>query len=105
MKPSLKITARKVPLPADTEALIRREAAKLDEFHDAIAGCRVVIDVEKRGYSVRVDVEIRGCDLLVTLSTHADLNTALQHGFDAMHRQVREHAGRLEIETEAGRVE
>jgi ribosome-associated translation inhibitor RaiA len=105
MKPSLRITARKFALPADAEALIRREAAKLDEFHDAIAGCRVLIDVEERKYAVRIDVDIRGGELLVTLSTQADLDTALQHGFDASHRQVREHARRLEIESEAGRVE
>lgn len=84
--------------------MIRREAAKLDEFHDAIVGCRVFVDVEDRKYSVRVDVQTGVGDLLVTLSTQEDLVTALQRAFDATLRQLREPARHAGVGSEAGRI-
>src|SRR5574341_1329109 len=58
------------PSPA-VEARIREEAAKLDEFHDQIMGCRVMIEIphhhRRRGYRfhIRIDLTMPGGEIVV----------------------------------------
>lgn len=122
MQIPLQITFRHMePSPA-TEARVRELAAKLEQFHERITSCRVVIDAashrQHQGnlFAVRIDITLPGRELFVdserdARAQHTDLYVALRDAFDAARRQLQDDARRRrgdvkhhESEERVGRV-
>ncbi len=71
MKLPLQITFRHMPPSPAIEENIREKAAKLDELHDGIMGCRVTVEAPHRhhrkgkAYVVRIDLTVPGGELVI----------------------------------------
>lgn len=71
MKLPLQITFRHMPPSPAIEENIRDKAAKLDELHDGIMGCRVAVEAPHRhhhkgkAYVVRIDLTVPGGELVI----------------------------------------
>jgi len=85
------------------EARVREKAAWLENFHDRIMTCRVMVELPHRHhhkgklYNVRVDVTVPGTELVVNRApgdnpAHADVYVAIRDAFDAMRRQLEAHS-------------
>ena len=94
-----------VPSPA-IEARIREKAAKLEQFHNRIIGCKVVIEAPHRHhhmgklYNVRIDISVPGKDVFVGHSgplnhAHEDVYVAIRDAFNAAGRQLEDHVRRM----------
>lgn len=94
-------------IPVDER--VRDEAfehiAQLEEFHDRITGCHVVVAQPHRHrrsgrlWSVRVDVIVPGADVVVNRDhpldhAHEDVHVALRDAFLAARRRLEDHARR-----------
>jgi ribosomal subunit interface protein len=93
------------PSPA-IEARIREKAAKLEQFHDRIIGCKVVVEAPHRHhhkgklYNVRIDISVPGKDVFVGHSgplnhAHEDVYVAIRDAFNAAGRQLEDHVRRM----------
>ena len=103
MKLPLQITFRDMqPSPA-IEADITKKAEKLDHFFDRIMSCRVVVEQHHKHhhqgnlFHVRIDVTVPGNELVVSRDpgqnhAHEDVYVAIRDAFDAMRRQLEDHA-------------
>lgn len=103
MQIPLEITFRHMdPSPA-IEARIRQKAAKLNQFHDHIMSCRIVVEAphahQHKGklYQVRLDIKVPGKELAITRRrpqdpAHEDLYVAVRDAFNAAVRQLEEMA-------------
>lgn len=95
------------PSPA-MEANIREKVLHLEQFHDRIVSCRVVVDAPHRHshkgklYHVLVDVSVPGGEIVVNREAgldhaHEDAYIAIRDAFSAAQRQledyVRKHSG------------
>jgi ribosomal subunit interface protein len=87
------------------EARVREKAAWLENFHDRIMACRVVVESPHRHhhkgklYHVRVDVTVPGAELVVNRApgdnpAHTDVYVAIRDAFESMRRQLETHTGR-----------
>ncbi len=100
MQLPLQITARNMSLSEAAEQAIREKAAKLDQFHDRIMSCRVVVECPHRHkhqgvlYNVRIDLTVPGAELVVKREPNEDLYVAIRDAFDAARRQLQDHARR-----------
>jgi cold shock CspA family protein/ribosome-associated translation inhibitor RaiA len=71
MKIPLQITFRQMPPSPAIEENIREKAAKLDDLHDGIMGCRVAVEAPHRhhhkgkAYVVRIDLTVPGGELVI----------------------------------------
>jgi len=71
MKIPLQITFRHMPPSPAIEENIREKAAKLDDLHDGIMGCRVAVEAPHRhhhkgkAYVVRIDLTVPGGELVI----------------------------------------
>src|SRR5207249_8701187 len=89
---------RDVAKSDDIEALIARQAAKLDQLFANLTGCRIAIERPQKAsepgspYRVRLDVTVPpGHELVVRRETmHAPLRTIVNETFKAMRRRVRD---------------
>jgi ribosomal subunit interface protein len=99
------------PSPA-IEARIRKKAEKLEQFHDRIVGCRVVVEAPHRHqrhgklYAVHIDLSVPGKDIFVGRAgphdqAHEDVYVAIRDAFDAAGRQLQDHARRMRGEVKA----
>ncbi len=86
---------------AQSEALetrVREKAARLQAFHPRMMNCRVAIEAQHRHkhqgkhYVVRVDVRVPGREIVANRDHHEDVYVALREAFDAVRRQLEEHA-------------
>jgi len=88
---------------AALEARIRGRAEKLEQYHDRITSCRVVVEAPHRHsrkgkvYLVTVDVTVPGAELVVNTKkrhhpSHTDVYVAVRDAFNAMTRQLEDHA-------------
>lgn len=112
----LQITLRGVPRSDALDAAIRDKAAKLQQFYDHIASCRVVVEVPGRHrhqgkhYVVRVDLKVPGHEIAVNRDHDEDVYVALREAFDAARRKLqdfaREQRGdvKLHVLEQTGRV-
>jgi len=103
MKLPLQITFRHMdPSPA-VDARIREHAAALDKYFDRIMGCRVVVEASGKQhhqgnlYHVRVDLTVPGREIVVKRDppehhAHEDVYVAVRDAFDAVRRQLEDHA-------------
>jgi len=116
----LQITWRNLDKSPAVEADIRARAEKLNEFHDGIVSCRVVVEASHRNhhkgnlFRVRIDVKVPEHELVITRDpadehAHEDLYVTVRDAFDAMSRQLKDVAstqnGRRRAPRETGLVE
>jgi ribosomal subunit interface protein len=100
MKGPLEISSRNVDLPEEMVDLIHEKAGKLDNFHDGIISCRVMVEVPHRSqrkgvsYNVRVDISVPGSDVIVKREPGDDLYVSICNAFDVAERQLKEHIER-----------
>lgn len=101
MKIPLQITFHGVAASDTVEQKIREAAANLEQFHDDIMSCRVVVEAPHRRhrkgtlYHLRIDVSVTGQELVVNRDpgdrdAHEDVYVMIRDAFAAMERQLRE---------------
>ncbi len=103
MQVPLKITFQNMePSPA-VETRVREKVDKLDTYFDRIVGCKVVVEAPHRHhhkgklYNVRVDVTVPGKEIVATRNgvkdhAHEDVYVAVRDAFEAVARQLEDHA-------------
>lgn len=107
MQTDPRVTFRGMPVSDDIERAARDEVDKLERFHDRITSCHVVIARPHRRhvkgdlYTIRIDLVVPGGELVVNREpashhAHEDVKVALRDAFDAMRRQLQDHARRHE---------
>jgi cold shock CspA family protein/ribosome-associated translation inhibitor RaiA len=106
----LQITFHDVDKSEALEAKIREDAAKLDQFHESIMSCRVVIEAPHRRhhtgtlYHLRIDVSVPGKELVVDRepgdrNAHEDPYVMVRDAFLAMERKLKDYDRRRHGET------
>lgn len=94
----VQVTTRDIPNSSALENHIRQRTEKLNRFYDRISSCRVVVELSQkhkhRGkiYNVRIDVTVPGKELVVTRKRDEDIYVAIRDAFDAIVRQLENHA-------------
>jgi ribosomal subunit interface protein len=95
------ITYRGMPSSPAMEARIVELSEKLDEFHDKISRCHVVmVETDKHKtkgnlFECHLDVHIPGHDVVATQKSHEDAYAAITQAFDVAFRQL-EHFARMD---------
>lgn len=119
----LQVTFRNVPLPDRVEAVVRRRAAQLDRYYDAIMSCRVLVERADRHHAdgsrfhVRVELGVPGGEVVVSHDSslhggarrtgrprerkedeidraHKHAEVAVRKAFDAVRRRLQDFARR-----------
>jgi ribosome-associated translation inhibitor RaiA len=104
MKIPLQIHFHDLPVSPALESLIREKAAKLEQFHPNLTGCRVVVDKphqhSQQGdqFSVVVDVSVPGATIVANNASSEDPNVAVRDAFLAARRQVEDLVKRQRTE-------
>jgi len=109
----MQITFHDVDKSDALEEKIREAASKLDQFHENIMSCRVVVEAPHRRhrtgtpYHIRIDVSVPGKELVVDRepgdrNAHEDPYVVVRDAFDAMARKVKEHDRRRHGEVKVG---
>ena len=115
MRVPLQVTFRDLPHSDAIEAAIQEKAAKLEEVFDRIMGCRVMVEAPHRHhnkgrlYHVRIDLTVPGGELVASRSqddnhAHEDAYVAVRDAFQAMRRQLKDHARKQRGEVKAHEV-
>jgi len=102
MQLPLQITFRHMERSDAMEAAIRKRAEQLDQFHDKITSCRVVVEPHQQHkhkgnlFRIRVDLTTPGKELVVSRESdlhqaHEDAYVAVRDAFDALRRQLEDH--------------
>ncbi len=102
MQVSPQISFQGMEPSADVQARVMDRIAKLEEFHNRITSCRVVISAPHRHgrkgriYTVHIDVGVPGRELVVNREpgkdhAHEDVFVAIRDAFNAMQRQLEDH--------------
>lgn len=105
MQLPVQISFRHMEPSLAVEDKIREKAAKLEQFHDRIMGCRVVVEAPHRHrhqgklYHVRIDLTVPGGELVVSREhhgkqAHQDVYVAIRDAFNAAQRQLESHIQR-----------
>lgn len=105
MQPSLQITFHNMDPSPFLEACVREHAAKLERFFEHIMACHVVLDAPHRHhhkgklYTVRIDLTVPAGELAVSHAkpadhAHEDPKVAIRDAFDAIRRELEDHARR-----------
>lgn len=103
MQIPVQIAFRGMDSSSALEARIKEKAQKLEQYHDRITSCRVVIEAPhkrpRKGklYVVTVDITVPGAELVVNTEkrhhhSHEDVYVALRDAFNAMTRQLEDYA-------------
>lgn len=107
MQRPLQILIRDLPASPALEADIRDKAAKLEQFHPHLTGCRVTVEPvgkhkhQGRRYQVRIDLDVPGAVIVADRDAHEDVYVAVRDGFDAARRKLEDHARRQRGDTKA----
>lgn len=94
----LQITSHDIPLTEAIESHIRKRTDKLSQFYDRINSCRVVVEIPQKHkhqgklFNVRIDLTVPGKELAVNRKSNPDIYVAIRDAFDALERQLEEHA-------------
>lgn len=98
----VRITMHNIDVPRAAAADIAARAARLARYYPRIESCHVTIDVpqgrhrtDADSYTVRIDLQVPGDDILVTRQPRRALATALDEAFRAARRRLQDHARRL----------
>lgn len=103
MQVPVQITFRGMDTSPAVEQRIREKVRKLENFHDRITSCHVVVEAPHRRhhkgklYLVSIDVTVPGRELVVNNAkrfshSHEDVFVALRDAFSALRRQLENHA-------------
>ena len=106
MQTPLQITFRNIDASPAVEAKVRKRVEELEQFYDRIISCRVMIEAPNRRhregslYHIRVDLKVPGSEIVVKRDpsehhAHEDIYVAVRDCFDAVRRQLEDHARRL----------
>jgi ribosomal subunit interface protein len=106
MQTPLQITFRNIDASPAVEAKVRKRVEELEQFYDRIISCRVMIEAPNRRhregslYHIRVDLKVPGREIVVKRDppehhAHEDIYVAVRDCFDAVRRQLEDHARRL----------
>jgi ribosomal subunit interface protein len=95
----LQITFRDIRPSPSVAARIKKRVRKLEEFHDRILRCHVVVEAARRrtkaiAYQVHIDLRLPGSELAVSHDhfDHRpidDMDVAIRGAFDAMERRLK----------------
>ena len=105
MKTPLQISFHNLPHSKVIESAIQEAADRLEDTHDRIVSCRVIVDQPHRHhkegnpYQVRIDLKMPGAELVVKREhsgslAYGDLSRVIQEAFDEMQRQIEEFVSR-----------
>lgn len=105
MQLPLQVVFRNMAPSAAIEANIRVRAQKLEQYYDRIMSCRVVVEQHHRHqrqgnlFHVRVDLKVPDAELIASRDpaehhAHEDVYVAIRDAFDAVRRQLEDHARR-----------
>jgi len=111
MQTDVQITFRDMPPSEAVAARIRERVKKLEQFHQRIISCRVVVEAAKRrqkatAYQVHIDLALPGGELAVS-HDHGekkpadDMYVAIRNSFDALERRLKAMAGKRRGEVKA----
>ena len=103
MEIPLQVTWRNIDKSDAVDADIREKAEKLNEFHDHIMSCRVVVEASHKHhhkgnlYRLRINIRVPDRELVVTRDpgdehAHEDIYVTVRDAFDAMRKQLQHHA-------------
>ena len=103
----LQITWRGIAHSEAVDAAIREKAAKLQQFHEGLMRCKVIVELASRHqqqgkhFVVRVELKLPGSDIAVVREHDEDVHVALRDAFDAARRKLQEsaHDQRWELKT------
>ena len=108
MQTDVQITFRNMDPSDAIAARIRDRVRKLEEFHDRITRCRVVVEAAKRrhkstAYQVHIDVVLPGGEVAVSRDhldrrPDNDMNVAIRNAFDAIQKQLQARAAKMRRE-------
>ena len=94
MQIPLHVVFLNLPRSEAVEARIREKAARLEEFHPRVTGCRVTVEEINRHhhqgkqFRIHLDVHVPGHEILVDRDHDEDVYIALRDAFDAAARQL-----------------
>jgi ribosome-associated translation inhibitor RaiA len=94
----LQITWRGVARSEGLEAAIRDKAAKLQQFYERIARCKVVVELSGRHknqgnpYAVRVELKLPGSEITASAEHAEDAHVAVRDAFEAARRRLQDFA-------------
>ncbi len=102
MQTEPQITFRGMEPSAAVEYTIRERIGRLENFHDRITSCRVVVEApHRRGqkgqiYRVAIDIDVPGGGVVVNREpgqnhAHEDIYVAIRDAFNAAQRQLEDH--------------
>ncbi len=102
MEIPLQITFRDFGHSDAVESRIREHVAKLEQLHDRMTSCRVMVEAHHRRhhkgriFHVRIDITTPGREIVVNRDqhdkhAHEDVYVALRDAFSAAQRQLRDH--------------
>ena len=105
MQIPLQITFRNIDPSAAIEDSVREHAAKLEEFHTSVTGCRVIVETKHRRhrkgkvYHVRIELTVPGAEIAISRDperdhAHEDVYVAIRDAFDAARRRLQDHVRR-----------
>jgi ribosomal subunit interface protein len=105
MKLPLELVFRNLPQSDAIEANVRERATKLDALFPDITSCRVVVEADHKHhykgnlYHVGIDITVPGAELVANREphnnhAHEDVYVAIRDAFDAIRRQLEDHARR-----------
>lgn len=100
MRLPLRITFHGIPRSPAIVAAIREKAEKLEQFHDRIMSCAVVVEIPGRHkykgkeFVVRIDLKVPRGEIVVTRDHDEDILVALRDAFGAARRKLEDTARR-----------
>ena len=100
MRLPLRITFHGIPRSPAIVAAIREKAEKLEQFHDRIMSCAVVVEIpgrhKRKGkeFVVHIDLKVPKGEIAVSRDHHEDIQVALRDAFAAARRKLEDVARR-----------
>ena len=107
MQSTLKITSRDFGIPESIHNEICDKAAKLERFYKDLIDCEVAIEApvghHRKGgpFTVRIDLQVKGKELVVSNRSNPDLQAAIRESFDAARRQLEDYSREMQHKTKA----
>ena len=102
MQLPLQITFRHMDKSEAMETAIRKRATQLEQFHDHIISCRVVVEPQNHHkhkgnlFAIHIDLKTPGKEIVVSRNSdlhqaNEDAYVAVRDAFDATRRQLEDH--------------
>lgn len=89
------ISGKNMQLTPAIEEYANKKVEKLPRFFDRISEIEVVIEKEKKGYTVEIIASVVHHDPIIATSGHEDLYACIDLGIDRSVRQLKDHKSKL----------